>query len=90
MIFLISSGHAMSIELVATTIADRTYEDIRADIIFGRLAPGLRLPLDRLATDYSASVSTLREILSRLASEGLVVAEGQRGFQVAPISPDGF
>jgi DNA-binding GntR family transcriptional regulator len=80
----------MSIELVATTIADRTYEDIRADIIFGRLAPGLRLPLDRLAASYSASVSTLREILSRLSSEGLVIAEGQRGFQVAPISPDGF
>src|SRR5262245_1246192 len=80
----------MSIELVATSIADRTYEDVRADIIFGRLAPGVRLTLDRLAEKYSASVSTLREILSRLSSEGLVVAEGQRGFQVAPISPEGF
>lgn len=80
----------MSIELVATSIADRTCEDIRADIIFGRLAPGARLPLDRLALSYSASVSTLREILSRLSSEGLVIAEGQRGFQVAPISPAGF
>jgi DNA-binding GntR family transcriptional regulator len=80
----------MSIELVATSIADRTYEDVRADIIFGRLAPSVRLPLDRLAERYSASVSTLREILSRLSSEGLVVAEGQRGFQVAPISPAGF
>jgi DNA-binding GntR family transcriptional regulator len=80
----------MSIELLATSIADRTYEDIRADIIFGRLAPGLRLRLDRLADTYSASVSTLREILSRLSSEGLVIAEGQRGFQVAPISPAGF
>uniref|UniRef100_UPI002090A510 hypothetical protein n=1 Tax=Acinetobacter baumannii TaxID=470 RepID=UPI002090A510 len=28
----------------------------------------------------------LREILSRLASEKLVVAEGQRGFEVMPIS----
>jgi DNA-binding GntR family transcriptional regulator len=32
------------------------------------------------------SVSTLREILSRLSSEGLVVAEEQRGFRVAPVS----
>jgi DNA-binding GntR family transcriptional regulator len=80
----------MSIELLATSIADRAYDRIRADIVFGRLAPGLRLRLDRLALDYGASVSTLREILSRLSSEGLVIAEGQRGFRAAPVSPEGF
>ena len=80
----------MSIELLATSIADRAYDRIRADIIFGRLAPGARLRLDRLADQYGASVSTLREILSRLSSEGLVLAQGQRGFQVAPVSPAGF
>ena len=80
----------MKIELLATSIADRAYDRIRADIIFGRLAPGTRLRLDRLANGYGASVSTLREILSRLSSEGLVLAEGQRGFRVAPVSPEGF
>jgi DNA-binding GntR family transcriptional regulator len=35
-------------------------------------------------------VSTLREALTRLASEELVVAEGQRGFTVAPVSPEDF
>jgi DNA-binding GntR family transcriptional regulator len=80
----------MSIELLATSIADRAYDRIRSDIIFGRLTPGARLRLDRLARDYGASVSTLREILSRLSSEGLVLAEGQRGFQVTPVSPAGF
>jgi DNA-binding GntR family transcriptional regulator len=80
----------MSIELMATSIADRAYDRIRADIVFGRLAPGLWLRLDRLADDYGASVSTLREILSRLSSEGLVIAEGQRGFRAAPVSPEGF
>jgi DNA-binding GntR family transcriptional regulator len=80
----------MSIEFLATSIADRAHERIRADIIFGRLAPGARLRLDRLAKDYGASISTLREILSRLSSEGLVLAEGQRGFQVASVSPAGF
>ena len=80
----------MSIELLATSIADRAYDRIRADIIFGRLAPGARLRLDRLAMDYGASVSSLREILSRLSSEGLVLAEGQRGFRVTPVSPSGF
>lgn len=80
----------MSIELLATSIADRAYDRIRADIVFGRLAPGGRLRLDRLAKDYGASVSTVREILSRLSSEGLVVAEGQRGFRVTPVSPEGL
>jgi DNA-binding GntR family transcriptional regulator len=80
----------MSIELVATSIADRAYDRIRTDIVFGRLGPGAKLRLDRLANDYGTSVSTLREILSRLSSEGLVVAEGQRGFHVSPVSPAGF
>jgi DNA-binding GntR family transcriptional regulator len=80
----------MSIELVATSIGDRAYERIRADIIFGHLAPAARLRLDRLAQRYGVSVSTLREILSRLSSEGLVLAEGQRGFRVAPVSGEGF
>lgn len=80
----------MSIELLATSIADRAYDRIRADIVFGRLVPGGRLRLERLAKDYGASVSTVREILSRLSSEGLVIAEGQRGFQVTPVSPEGL
>src|SRR5438128_12071653 len=80
----------MGIDLIATSIADRTYSDVRSDVIFGRLAPGARLRLDRLAETYATSVSTLREILSRLSSEGFVIAEGQRGFQVAPVSAEGF
>ncbi|HYD69088.1 GntR family transcriptional regulator [Azospirillum sp.] len=80
----------MSVDLLAPTIADRAYHRIRSDIIFDRLGPGAKLRLDRLAADYGTSVSTLREVLSRLSSEGLVHAEGQRGFEVAPVSPDGF
>lgn len=68
------------------TVAESTYRRIRADIIFGRLLPGRKLKLDKLKDDYATSVSTLREILNRLSSEGLVTAEGQRGFEVAGIS----
>jgi DNA-binding GntR family transcriptional regulator len=68
------------------SIAESAYRIIRGDIVFGRLAPDEKLKLDRLKGQYGVSVSTLREILNRLASEGLVVAEGQRGFRVAPIS----
>lgn len=63
-----------------------TYVRLRYDIIFGIAAPGQRLRLEDLHQTYGASVPTLREVLNRLASEGLVVSEDQRGFAVAPIS----
>ena len=70
------------------SVSEKAYRRIRADIIFGRLAPAEKLKLERLREDYGASVSTLRELLNRLASEGLVVAEGQRGFEVAAVSAE--
>lgn len=68
------------------SVGESTYRRIRADIVFGTLLPGEKLRLDRLRERYGASVGTLRELLNRLASEGLVLAEGQRGFEVAPVS----
>ena len=73
-------------EIAEETVAESGYRQIRADIIFGRLAPGQKLKLENLKGAYETSVSTLREILNRLTSEGLVVAEGQRGFEVARVS----
>lgn len=70
----------------AGTAGEQAYDRIRKDIVFGRLPPGHRLKLEKLRADYGVGISTLREILSRLAPECLVVAEGQRGFQVAPCS----
>ena len=69
-------------------VGETAYRRIRSDIVFGRLPPGQKLTLDRLRDAYEASVSTLREILNRLSSEGLVKAEGAKGFEVMPVSPD--
>jgi len=44
------------------------------------------LKLERMRNAYGTAVSTLRELLSRLASEGLVLAEGSRRFEVASIA----
>jgi DNA-binding GntR family transcriptional regulator len=70
------------------SVSEKAYGRVRTDIIFGRLGPGAKLKLERLREEYGASVGTLRELLSRLTSEGLVVAEGQRGFEVAPVSAE--
>lgn len=73
---------------VSQSLAQSTYDRLRQDIIFGVLAPGLRLRLEDLRDSYGVSVPTLREVLNRLASDRLVVAEDQRGFAVAPISDE--
>jgi len=67
-------------------VADAAYGRLRADILGGALLPGMKLKLDALRTRYDVSVNTLRETLSRLAADGLVEAEGQRGFTVMPAS----
>ena len=71
-----------------STAGEQAYELIRADIIFGRLRPGQKLPIEKLRSVYGVSVGTLREIFCRLTPEGFVTAEGQRGFRVAPCSAD--
>ena len=71
-----------------TPVGEMTYRRVRDDIVYGRLAPGQKLTLDRMRHAYGSAVSTLREIFNGLASEGLITAEGARGFEVASISPD--
>ncbi|HEY6701805.1 MAG TPA: GntR family transcriptional regulator [Pseudolabrys sp.] len=72
------------------TVGERVYRRLRNDIVFGRLAPGQKLKLEVLKDSYGISVSTLRELLNRLTSEGLIVAESARGFKVAPVSAENF
>ena len=74
----------------AETAGERVYRRLRNDIVSGRLAPSEKLKLGRLKDDYGISISTLRELLNRLTSEGLIVAESARGFEVAPVSADNF
>lgn len=68
------------------TVGEVAYRRIRLHIVNGLLKPGEKLKLDRMREDYGASITTLREILNRLAVEELVAAEGQRGFRVAGVS----
>jgi DNA-binding GntR family transcriptional regulator len=55
-------------------------------ILDGSLPPGERLNERRLADEFGASRTPLREALSRLHREGLVVSRPHRGFFVADLS----
>lgn len=68
------------------SIGEQAYRRLRADIVFGRIAPGERLRLDQMKQQCEVGVGTLREILTRLAAEGLVLSEGQRGFAVPTVT----
>ena len=68
------------------TLANRAYHHLRADIVSGRLAAGSKLKLEKLVADYDVGMAPLREALTRLAGDALVVSQEQRGFWVAPLS----
>lgn len=70
----------------AETVSDVVFRQIRREIISGILPPGAKIKLEQAKERYSIGISSLREILSRLTTENLVVAEGQRGFEVSPAS----
>jgi DNA-binding GntR family transcriptional regulator len=70
------------------TVRANAYDRIKRNIIFGAYRPAEKLKLEALKQQCGASVSTLRETLSRLASDGFVVEEEQRGFHVAPVSAE--
>ncbi|ODV43871.1 hypothetical protein AWV79_13345 [Cupriavidus sp. UYMMa02A] len=64
------------------------YQNLRAELLNGRLVPGEKLKPADLSEALSVSLGAVREALSRLTAEGLVIAEPQRGFRVAPIGAD--
>ncbi|MCU7810186.1 MAG: FCD domain-containing protein [Candidatus Thiodiazotropha sp. (ex Notomyrtea botanica)] len=72
----------------AKTLSDQAYLKLRSDIIHGMLQPDEKLRIEHLRTEYGVGASPLREALSRLAADGFVTAEGQRGFRVAPMSEE--
>lgn len=72
------------------TLANEAYRVIKADILRCERAPGERLRIDRLRGIYGIGPSPIREALQRLSADRLVVAEGNRGFVVAPLDPEEF
>lgn len=69
----------------ATTRASEVYDQLKADILQGRLQADQKLKIEELSNFYSTGASPLREALNRLSAEGLVSRSDQRGFNVAPL-----
>jgi DNA-binding GntR family transcriptional regulator len=67
------------------SVVGLAYDELRAMIVDGRLQPGTRVGQAELADALGISRGSVREALRRLAGDGLVVFEVNRGFFVADV-----
>lgn len=72
----------------SSSLTSKTYGLIRLAILNCELKPGSRIKIKELCERFGVSLSAVRESLSRLTSDGLVISEPQKGFMVAPVSLD--
>ena len=64
------------------------YQSLRMRLISNGFAHGAKLRAEVLREDYDCSASTVREVLFRLSTVGLVNFQEQRGFRVPDKSPE--
>lgn len=62
------------------------YEHLRDRVVNGEFAPGEKLKSEALCADYGCSATTIREVLFRLSTVGLVEFQEQRGFRLPQCS----
>ena len=66
-----------------TSTAERVADAVREEVVEGRLLPGARLPEQRLCTALGVSRNTVREAMSQLVAERVLMREPHRGVFVA-------
>lgn len=64
------------------------YADLQSKLITAQFAPGEKIKPGDLQGLYGCSANTVRDVLLRLTSVGLVEFEIQRGFRASPTSPE--
>lgn len=79
-----------SLSPAGPTRSQHAYRQLRREVLLGSLKPGEKLKVEDLQRTFSLSNTPLREALHRLAAEGLVTADGRRGFRVGHISLEDF
>ncbi|MEF2070711.1 GntR family transcriptional regulator [Consotaella aegiceratis] len=72
--------------MAAASRTAEVYGALKQELLDSVHAPGSKLGIDQLAERFKVSAGAVREALSRLTSDWLVIAQPQRGFVVAPIS----
>ena len=84
------AGAGTARQLDNRTLWEQVRDQLREDILAGRLEPGAELSEVALAREFGTSRGPLREALGRLASEGLVTITPRRGAVVTQLSRQEF
>jgi DNA-binding GntR family transcriptional regulator len=82
----VNEGQRVKVAGKGMTISGETYQSLRAGILGGEIPPGGKVRTQMLCQRFGVSLGAVREALSQLMAEGLVIAEAHRGYTVAPIS----
>jgi DNA-binding GntR family transcriptional regulator len=69
------------------TLSDQIYDYLRGEILTGRVLPGERLDLGELVERLKVSKMPVKEAIGRLATEGLLDVQAQRGTFVSRVDP---
>ena len=70
------------------TVIEKIYTYLRDDITSGKFRPGEHLPENALCKGYRVSRATMREVIGRLATQGFLTVERNRGATVTKLSPE--
>src|SRR5690348_9989272 len=70
----------------SATRTEQVYEVIRSELLNGGLHPGQKLKMVEFTERFGVSQSVIREALTRLTEQGLLIATPQRGFRVRDLS----
>lgn len=68
------------------TLVENVFNELRNNILYGKINPGEALMPSELKIKFNVSIAVIREALTRLASQGIVIQSPNRGFKVIDIS----
>ena len=74
----------------AVTSADKTFLQLRVDIVEGAIPAGSKLSETELSTKYQVSRAVIREAINRLESCHLVERKANVGARIVSLTPEGL
>ncbi len=73
--------------LAQTPLSDQIYQNLKWSLTIGEYVPGSELSIRSLAKKMGTSAMPVREALTRLASERLLISATNRSYKVASLEP---